>query len=239
LGHQETSPYLSTANITRYQTADCPFTLLLFDEIEKANDSLWQLLLGILDKGRLTLGTNKEVDLSSCFIFLTSNVGSRSVTDILSPTLGFTGQTREHEERLHRRIEEAVLWTARRTFAPEFLNRIDHKIVFQQLSEAQLEAILSLEIARIERRLAQRGEPIQLRVAERLRLRLLEEGTDPENGARPLKRVLEQRLVYPLARLVASGQLRGGEVVDLDWPSDAEAVQFFVVPTRPLAASAG
>src|SRR5690606_34614191 len=110
LGHQETSPYLASTNITRYQTPEFPFTLLLFDEIEKANDALWQLLLGVLDKARITLGNNKEVDLSSCLIFLTSNVGSRSVSDILAPNLGFVRETREPEAVVHRRIEEAVLW---------------------------------------------------------------------------------------------------------------------------------
>ena len=137
LGHQETSPYLASANITRYQTVDCPFTLLLFDEIEKANDALWQLLLGILDKGRVTLGNNKEVDLTSCFIFLTSNIGSRSVSEILAPGLGFVRENRESAASVQKRIEEAVLWKARRTFAPEFLNRIDHKIVFHRLTHGR------------------------------------------------------------------------------------------------------
>ena len=238
LGHQETSPYLSSANITRYQTAEHPFTLLLFDEIEKANDSLWQLLLGILDKARLTLGNNKEVDLSSCMIFLTSNVGSRSVSDILSPNMGFVKSASEPEERVHKRIEDAVLWTAKRTFAPEFLNRLDHKVVFQRLERAELERILSIELAGVERRLAKRGEPIELEYSDRLCDRLLEEGTDPENGARPLKRVLEQRLVFPLARLLASGQLHGGETVDVDWPEESDEVQFVLASPRPLVATA-
>jgi ATP-dependent Clp protease ATP-binding subunit ClpA len=238
LGHQETSPYLASANVTRFQTADCPFTLLLFDEIEKANDALWQLLLGILDKARVTLGNNKEVDLSSCFIFLTSNVGSRSVSDILAPGLGFVRGNREPEATLHRRIEEAVLWKARGTFAPEFLNRIDHKIVFHRLTSGELESILALELARIEQRLAHRGEPIAFEWTERLRKRLLDEGTDPENGARPLKRVLERRVVFPLARLFASEQLRGGEAVTVDWPEDSEEPEFLRTSPRQLVASA-
>jgi ATP-dependent Clp protease ATP-binding subunit ClpB len=239
LGHQETSPYLASANITRYQTVDCPFTLLLFDEIEKANDALWQLLLGILDKGRVTLGNNKEVDLTSCFIFLTSNIGSRSVSDILAPGLGFVRENRESAASVQKRIEEAVLWKARRTFAPEFLNRIDHKIVFHRLTTAELEQILSLELARIEQRLAHRGAPIAFEWTDRLRARLLEEGTDPENGARPMKRVLERRVVFPLARLFASEQLRGGEAVTVDWSKESDEVEFVRTSPRLLAASAG
>jgi len=239
LGHQETNPYLSASNVLRYQTAAFPFTLLLFDEIEKANDALWQLLLGILDKARLTLGNNKEVDLSSCFIFLTSNVGSRSVSEILAPRLGFAGEGREPEVRIHRRIEDAVLWSAKRTFSPEFMNRLDHKIVFHRLTPAQLEQILDIEIVKIEERLARRGEPIRLRLSDRARERVLVEGTDPEHGARPLKRVLERRLVFPLARLIASGQLRGGEQVAVDWGRDADEPHFLLAAQRQLAASAG
>ncbi|MEW6269060.1 MAG: AAA family ATPase [Thermodesulfobacteriota bacterium] len=239
LGHQETNPYLSTSNVVRYQTAAFPFTLLLFDEIEKANDALWQLLLGILDKARLTLGNNKEVDLSSCFIFLTSNIGSRSVSDILAPSLGFGATGSEPEERVQRRIEDAVLWSAKRTFSPEFMNRLDHKIVFHRLDAGQLELILDLELAKIEQRLARRGEPIRFRYSERARRRLLEEGTDSEHGARPLKRVLERRIVFPLARLLASRQLVGGETVAIDWRDGVPEAEFVLTAPRHLVASVG
>lgn len=232
LGHQETNPYLSTANVTRHQTPECPFTVILFDEIEKANDALWQLLLGILDKGRLTLGTNKEVDLSRCFIFLTSNIGSRSVSDILAPSMGFVRETSEADETVHQRIEDAVLWSAKRTFAPEFLNRLDHKIVFQRLTTPELSRILDLELRKIERRLCQRGEPIEFTYTERAITRMLEEGTDAELGARPLKRILEQRLVFPLARLYASDQLRGGEHVWVDWHPDSDEIEFSRAESR-------
>ncbi len=239
LGHQETSPYFSPANIARHQTAEAPFTLILFDEIEKANDSLWQLLLGILDKARLTLGTNKEVDLSNCFIFMTSNIGSRSISDILTPGMGFAGATAEPAHRLQRRIEEAVLWSAKRTFSPEFLNRIDHKVVFHRLCREELRSILDLELGKIERRLERRGDPVEFEYAPALLDKILELGTDPENGARPLKRVLEHRLVLPLARLFASGQLAGGEVVRLDWSDEDQAVEFTQLCERGIAAVAG
>jgi len=219
LGHQETNPYLSSVNVLRYQTADCPFTLLLFDEIEKANNALWQLLLGIMDKGRLTLGTNKEVDLSSCFIFLTSNVGARSVSDILAPEMGFTSgrSRRESDELVHRRIEDAVLWKARRTFSPEFLNRLDYKIVFQRLTLEHMKRILDIELRAIWTRFSKRGEPIDFDWTDALKQRLLEEGFSEEYGARPLKRLLEQKIVFPLARLLASRQLVGGEAVKVDY----------------------
>jgi ATP-dependent Clp protease ATP-binding subunit ClpB len=226
LGHQETNPYLSTANITRNQTPECPFTVILFDEIEKANDSLWQLLLGILDKGRLTLGTNKEVDLSRCFIFLTSNIGSRSVSDILAPGMGFVRETNESDEKIHQRIEDAVLWSAKRTFAPEFLNRLDHKVVFQRLTTPEMRKILDLELRKIENRLGQRGDAIEFIYTDRAIDRLLEAGTDSELGARPMKRILEQHLVFPLARLYASEQLLGGETVCVDWLEGQEEIEF-------------
>jgi len=239
LGHQETNPYLSSSNLLRYQTADFPFTLLLFDEIEKANDALWQLLLGVLDKARLTLGTNKEVDLSSCFIFLTSNIGSRSVSDILAPRLGFATGGSEPEGRVQQRIEDAVLWKARRTFSPEFMNRLDHKIVFHRLDGGQLAQILEIELMKIEQRLARRGEPIRFVYSARARQRLLAEGTDPEHGARPLKRVLERRIVFPLARLIASRQLVGGETVAVDWRDDFAEAEFVLTAGRAMVARAG
>lgn len=237
LGHQETPPFLSQANVMRFQTEHSPFTLLLFDEIEKANDSLWQLLLGILDKARLTLGNNKEVDLSSCFVFLTSNVGSRSVSDILSPGLGFAGAPTEPEKAIQRRVEKAVLWSARRTFPPEFLNRIDHRIVFQRLDRPQLETILAIELRKIHARLSNRGVILDLDYTSRALGRLLDEGTDPENGARPLRRVLERRIVSPLARLVASGQLVGGETVRIDWPDGNDEIEFVLATPRAFAAA--
>ena len=235
LGHQETNPYLLTANITKNQTPECPFTVILFDEIEKANDSLWQLLLGILDKGRLTLGTNKEVDLSRCFIFLTSNIGSRSVSDILAPGMGFVRESKETDEKIHQRIEDAVLWSAKRTFAPEFLNRLDHKIVFQRLTGQEMRQILDLELAKIENRLSLRGDAIEFIYTDRAIDRFLAEGIDPELGARPMKRILEQYLVFPLARLYASEQLLGGERVCVDWPEDEEEVEFSLAERKRVA----
>ena len=235
LGHQETNPYLSTANIARNQTPECPFTVILFDEIEKANDSLWQLLLGILDKGRLTLGTNKEVDLSRCFIFLTSNIGSRSVSDIMTPGMGFVREVTETEDKIHQRIEDAVLWSAKRTFAPEFLNRLDHKVVFQRLTTPEMRRILDLELRKIENRLCQRGAPIDFIYTDRAMERLLAEGTDPELGARPMKRVLEQHLVFPLARLYASEQLLGGETVRVDWRAEEDDMEFSLAEAERTA----
>lgn len=239
LGHQETHPYLSQENVNRYQTPRHPFTLLLFDEIEKANDSLWQLLLGVLDKARLTLGNNKEVDLSSCFIFLTSNVGSRSISEIVSPGMGFATGGAEPEESLQGRIEKAVLWKARRTFAPEFLNRIDHKVVFHRLEQSHLDAILSLELDKIERRLARRAEHLGIDFTGDAREFLLERGTDPDLGARPLKRILEQHAVFPLARMLASGQLDEGEQVIVDLAPDRSELGFQLRRARVRTACAG
>ena len=161
------------------------------------------------------------------------------MSEILAPRLGFAATGSEPEGRVQRRIEDAVLWAARRTFSPEFMNRLDHKIVFHRLSGEQLERILDLELVKIEQRLARRGEPIRFTYSARARQRLLTEGTDPEHGARPLKRVLERCIVFPLARLIASGQLVGGESVAVDWREDASEAEFVLAAGRHLVARAG
>ena len=213
LGHQETNPYLSSSNVLRYQTADCPLTLLLFDEIEKANDALWQLLLGVLDKARLTLGTNKEVDLSTCFIFLTSNIGSRSVSEILAPPLGFATGSGEPDARVHQRIEDAVLWKARRTFSPEFLNRLDDIVIFHSLTRAHIRQVVELQVEHVRALLAERRVGLVLSDAA-LDL-LAEEGYDPHFGARPLKRTIQRKLQNPLAMQLLEGAYHPGDLAEV------------------------
>src|SRR6187401_61186 len=126
LGHRDTPPFLSQENVDRHQTREHPVTLLLFDEIEKANDALWMLLLGILDKGVLTLGTNEQVDLTRCLIFMTSNVGADQFDKLHDSPMGFRGASEALPDMSS--VQESVLEATRRIFSPEFLNRIDRRI---------------------------------------------------------------------------------------------------------------
>src|SRR6516162_10191790 len=131
LGHRETHPLLTLESLNPWHTEKLKLSILLFDEIEKASDALWQLLLGILDKATLTLGDNRKVDFSRAMIFLTSNLGSKEMTTLMTGGLGFSDRARESDDALDRRIYRAAMEAARRKFSAEFMNRIDKVIVFR------------------------------------------------------------------------------------------------------------
>jgi ATP-dependent Clp protease ATP-binding subunit ClpB len=139
LGHRETHPLLTQEALNQWFTEKLKLSILLFDEIEKASDSLWQLLLGILDKGMLTLGDNRRVDFSRAMIFLTSNLGSHEMSSLMTGGLGFASKPREQAAELDNKIYRAASEAARRKFSPEFMNRIDKVIVFRTLQREHLE----------------------------------------------------------------------------------------------------
>ena len=153
LGHRETHPLLSQEVLNQYHTEKIKLSFVLFDEIEKASDALWNLLLGILDKATLTLGDNRRVDFSRTLIFMTSNLGASEMGSILRPNLGFAAS---EIERLHgageldddtsSKIAKAGADAARRKFTPEFMNRIDKVVVFKPLGQKELRKILGLEL---------------------------------------------------------------------------------------------
>jgi ATP-dependent Clp protease ATP-binding subunit ClpB len=125
LGHRETHPMITQEVLEQHYTEKVKLSLVLFDEIEKASDALWQLLLGILDKATLTLGDNQRVDFSRSLIFLTSNLGSQEMTKLMSGGLGYTGGPHEEDAALDQKIYRTALDAAQRKFSPEFMNRID------------------------------------------------------------------------------------------------------------------
>src|SRR5271157_5935309 len=133
LGHRETHPLLSQEVLERHYTEKLKISLVLFDEIEKASDTLWQLLLGVLDKGTLTLGDNRRVDFSHSLIFLTSNLGSQEIDKLMRGGLGYTSRPSGDDEELDQKIYRTAVDAARRKFSPEFMNRMDKVIVFRTL----------------------------------------------------------------------------------------------------------
>src|SRR6201989_2685011 len=156
LGHRETSPMLNQENLDRTHTDDVKLTLVLFDEIEKASDALWQLLLGILDKATLTLGDNRRVDFSRTIVIMTSNLGAREMSELISGGVGFApaqGATNRVNSGTEDKICRTAVEAARRKFAPEFMNRIDTVVVFQSLSEDHLRQILDLELQAVQHRI--------------------------------------------------------------------------------------
>jgi ATP-dependent Clp protease ATP-binding subunit ClpB len=230
LGHRETSPMLSQENLNRMHTENVKLTLLLFDEIEKASDSLWQLLLGILDKATLTLGDNRRVDFSQTIVLMTSNLGAREMEEFVSGGIGFAparAAQREDEIDLEQKIQRTAVEAARRKFSPEFMNRIDKVVVFRSLTEHDLRQILELELRAVQDRvIACAGTKFIFRCSRSVKDALLREGLDARYGARHLKRSVERFLVSPLSNLVASGQVMANDLILVDIDRETERFTF-------------
>jgi len=217
LGHRETHPLITQEELAKNHTENLKLSFLLFDEIEKASDALWQLLLGILDKATLTLGDNRRVDLSQTVIFLTSNLGGGEITELMQGGMGFVQPTDRPAAGLNEKIEKTAVETARRKFSPEFMNRLDKVVVFHPLKRKELDEVLEIELRHVQERvMASAAQPFSFRVTDDGREFLLEEGTDQRYGARHLKRAIERYLVSPLARLLATAQVRPGDLLLVD-----------------------
>jgi len=242
LGHRETHPLITQEALAQYHTEKLKISFLLFDEIEKASDALWQLLLGILDKATLTLGDNRRVDLSQTMIFMTSNLGGVEITELMTGGMGFAPvQRADTTVRLDEKVEKTAAEAAKRKFAPEFMNRIDKTVVFHPLRSEQLEQILEIELGMVQQRVLETAKGRFLfRVTQPARDFLLREGTDMKYGARHLKRAIERHVVYPLASLLATGQVSLGDVISIDWDGVDASLKFskeaegVVVPELPL-----
>jgi ATP-dependent Clp protease ATP-binding subunit ClpA len=236
LGHRETHPLLSQEVLQQYYTDKMKLSFVLFDEIEKASDSLWNLLLGILDKATLTLGDNRRVDFSRAMIFMTSNLGAGEMSSILRPNLGFAASEMERrcseglvDGSLAEKISRAGVEAARRKFSPEFMNRIDKVVVFRPLGEAELRKILGLELNILQHRIfnSANGTPFVFSLTDTAKDQLLLEGTDMKYGARHLKRAIDRSLVHPLSNLMATEQVRGGDLIRVDYDCESERMTFF------------
>lgn len=218
LGHRETQPMLTQENLERFQVSGKELTFVLFDEIEKASDALWQLLLGILDKAMLTLGDNRRVDFSDCIIVMTSNLGAREMSYLTEDKMGFSKRT-ESSEKINAQLDRIGVEAARRKFSPEFMNRLDKVVVFHSLQETALRRIIDIELEKVQQRIyaAERGAFV-LSYTPQVKDFLLHEGFDKRYGARPLKRAIERHLVIPLSNLIATRQVGRGDclLIDLD-----------------------
>ena len=226
LGHRETHPLLTQEALNQWHTDKLKLSLLLFDEIEKASDSLWQLLLGILDKATLTLGDNRRVDMSNCVIVMTSNLGAGEMTELMMGGMGFAQKTISIDNRFDEKIDRSAVEAARRKFSPEFMNRIDKVVVFKTLRPEHLEQILEIELGMVQQRILQAtgNNQFVFSCTAKVKQFLLGEGTDPKYGARHLKRAIERFVVFPLANLVATSQLKLGDFVRIDISGDGRMV---------------
>jgi ATP-dependent Clp protease ATP-binding subunit ClpB len=235
LGHRETHPLLSQEVLSQYHTETCKLSFVLFDEIEKASDALWNLLLGILDKGTLTLGDNRKVDFSRALIFMTSNLGATEMSSLMNPRLGFgacdhIGKPKDGaiDEKLNAKLSKSGADAARRKFTPEFINRLDKIVTFKPLGTLELKRILDIELNMVQQRIFNTSpdRSFVFKASEAAKDFLLQEGTDLKYGARHLKRAIERLLVQPLSNLIATDQVRGGDCVHVDFDAACNSLTF-------------
>ena len=235
LGHRETHPLLSQEVLNQFHTDNSKLSFVLFDEIEKASDALWNLLLGILDKATLTLGDNRKVDFSRALIFMTSNLGAAEMSALMNPKLGFmAGAARAKmasgtvDQGLGEKMARSGLEAARRKFTPEFMNRLDKVVTFQPLGTEQLKRVLDIELNLVQQRIfnTSADRAFVFTLSDQSKDFLLTEGTDLKYGARHLKRAIERLLVQPMANLIATEQVRGGDWVRVDFDEEANMLRF-------------
>jgi ATP-dependent Clp protease ATP-binding subunit ClpA len=233
LGHRETHPLLSQEVINQHHTDTVKLSFILFDEIEKASDALWNLLLGILDKATLTLGDNRKVDFSRAMIFMTSNLGATEMSNLMNPRLGFRRNVAEEEplksdDKLNKKVAKSGVEAARRKFTPEFMNRIDKVVVFKPLGEPELRRILDLELGQVQQRIlySPADKTFVFTVSDSGKDFLLTEGTDLKYGARHLKRAIERLLVHPLSNLMATSQVTAGDWIQADFDTERSCLLF-------------
>jgi ATP-dependent Clp protease ATP-binding subunit ClpB len=203
-----------------------PYSVVLFDEIEKAHHDVFNVMLQILDDGRLTDGQGRTVDFRNTIVIMTSNIGSPRILEYRG---AFAGSAYE-------RMKEAVLEEMRHHFRPEFLNRVDETIVFHSLSEEHLKKIVEIQLERLRARLADRH--ITLELTDAARLNLVHTGFDPNYGARPLKRAIQKKIETPLGRLILKGEIREGQRVVVDADQEGE-LTFAPAPEEVAQGSAG
>jgi len=229
LGHRETHPVLTQEALNQWHTGTLKLSILLFDEIEKASDALWQLLLGILDKATLTLGDNHRVDLSQCIIIMTSNLGASEMSKLQGDEerMGFSKKI-ELEDVDDDKIEAEAKEACKRKFTPEFMNRIDKIVTFKTLREAHLKQILDIEIGMVQQRvlMASAGNQFVFKCDDLAKNFLLKEGSDAKYGARHLKRAIERFLVFPLANLVATKQVKLGDLILVSLDKEGKELTF-------------
>ncbi len=205
-----------------------PYSVVLFDEIEKAHPDVFNILLQIMEDGVLTDAQGRRVDFKNTVIIMTSNVGARTITEGYSIGFGRETQRQTHsqQEREYERMKTRVMEELRKTFSPEFLNRLDDVVVFHALSRQQIREIVELEVRPVSDELARRG--LMLTLSEALREHLAEVGFDPGMGARPLRRAVRRLIEDPLAERLLQWENATGEIL-ADWDSTNEESTFELV----------
>ena len=233
MGHRDTHPLITQEELAKSHKEELKLSFLLFDEIEKSSDALWQLLLGMLDKATLRLGDNRRVDLSQTILSLTSNLGGGEISEMMGGGMGFIQPKDKPVTDLNQKLERTAVEAARRNFTPEFMNRLDKVVVFHPLKREELDEVLEIELGQLQKRvLDSTTRPFLFRITNEGRQFLLQEGTDQRYGARHLKRAIERYLVCPLSRLLATAQVHQGDVLLIDWNPGEEELTFMRDPEQ-------
>ncbi|MBI2627284.1 MAG: ATP-dependent Clp protease ATP-binding subunit [Parcubacteria group bacterium] len=229
LGHKETQPMITQEKLGQFSHEKAPLSLILFDEIEKANDSLFQLLLGILDRARMTLGDNREVDFSRTVVVMTSNLGAREISELVGGGIGFVRSRDEDNPEIDKKIYKIAKEAAKRKFSPEFFNRITKLIVFRRLKTEHYKRILDIELTKLQdiiTRTVNEERKFVFRCTDAAKDFLLEKGIDRKYGARPLGRTIEKYLTVPFSNLILSGQVHTGNLILADYIIGADELIF-------------
>jgi ATP-dependent Clp protease ATP-binding subunit ClpA len=234
LGHRETHPALEQEVLDKYHTDSLKLSILLFDEIEKASDALWSLLLGVLDKASVTLGDNRKVNFCNTIIVMTSNLGAR---EMANRGIGFAEMDNEEKDQV--RLEQIAVSAAKSKFTPEFMNRIQNIVTFTSLNQIQMEKILEFELRDFAYQLYVMSNPLIVQadlisgdptkqnrvpiprfeffVSPAAKRALLKEGFSREYGARPIKRVIEKYVQNPITKLILSEQIVKDDHIIIDY----------------------
>jgi len=240
LGHKDTVPMLSANKLAEATSPACDISLVLFDEIEKAAQSMTQLLLGVLDKAILKLGDNTTVRFEKSMIFLTSNLGAKEMMRELTPTFGFAGAIPDGRADTAGKLQGIAMNAVRKRFSPEFVNRIDAIITYQPLGAESLGAILEQQITELQDHVNKRlgARRFDLEIAEPAKRFLLGRGTSLEYGARELKRTVHRFLTQPLATLVAESRIESRSRVVVGVEKDGAKLSLEAVGQGKAAAIA-
>jgi ATP-dependent Clp protease ATP-binding subunit ClpA len=212
LGFKTEKPYFSQEKLDKYKTKEYPINLLLLDEIEKACDSIFQLLLGILDEGILTTASGEIIDFTSTIIFMTSNLGAEGIVDADKTDLGFAPNV---AKKLDSQIKKKAFTALEKRFSPEFVNRLTHNVVFNVLTQESVNKILELELLKVRQRIFTSAPHTKFTFicSRKTEEFLLKRGYSAKYGARELKRVIEKYVTNPLASIMMSKQLAFGDII--------------------------
>jgi len=188
-----------------------PYSVILFDEIEKAHPDVLNMLLQILDDGRLTDSHGRTVDFKNCVIIMTSNIGARLITD--KKHLGFSSENNNEVEKEYENTKKEVMAELKKGFRPEFINRIDEIIVFHKLTVKELEEIVDIMLQQIKNRISEKN--IKLEIDKKAKELIIKKGTDTNYGARPLRRAIQNMIEDKLAEEILEGNLKSGDTAKI------------------------